>query len=352
MNIYLDNGYLDIKAVRAYMSKKNLVYAFIWGSRGIGKTFGLFSDVLDKHEKFMMLRRTKVQTDLITNDKFSPFKAINTERGSNIRPFPLGSGMYGFYHSEWDPVKSKWLKTGDEIGIAAAVSTAGNIRGYDGSDIDVIIYDEFIPKKAERPIKGEAGLLFDTIETVVRNRELQGKICQFIALSNSNDVDNPYFLELDLVNRALKMSQSKHDQVYENQKKRLLLLCINESPIARKKKDTSLYQLTAGSDYERMALDNDFVEVDTGSVKSLDLRHWKPEVALGGICLYKSTQYRGKWYVSQYTPKQVPRTYTTSEISLERFRFKYGTLYNAYINDDITFEDHQCEYLFTVYLKT
>lgn len=260
--------------------------------------------------------------------------------------------MYGFYNSVFDPDTKKLKKVGEELGLAIPVSTSGNIRGYDGYDIDFVFYDEFIPIKSERPIKGEANLLFNTLETIGRNRELLGKKpLMFMALANSNNVDNPYFLELGVVNRALRMTASGDNEIYENRNNGMLMIAVNKSPISSRKKETSLYQLTGdASSFAKMSLDNDFVDVNTNNVKSLDLKHYDPLVNIGGITIYRSKDKKKGYYVSEHC-KGSPAHYSTAEIDIERFRRKYVYLYIAYMNENITFENHLTEYLFQVYNK-
>lgn len=352
INLFEPSGYLDIPSIRKYMEDNDIVYTFIWGSRGIGKTYGVLREQvkrnLDHNEKFIMLRRTKTQVDLITNEKFMPFKALNADYHTMYRPFSIGSGMYGFFDSVMED--NKYVKVGEEIGLAMAVSTSGNVRGYDGHDISFAFYDEFIPLKSERPIRGEADLLFNTLETIGRNRELRSdKPLYFMGLSNSNDVDNPYFLELGIVDRALKMSRSDNNETWIDRKRGLMLICVNRSPISALKKDTALYRLTAGTDFSKMALDNEFVNVSTSAVRSMDLKHYDPVAALGGICIYKR-KGANTYYVSEHVKGQ-PRRFSTAEIDLERFRNKYLYLYSAYMQDRVYFETHAVEYLFQVYLN-
>ena len=352
LELFEESGYLNIPAIRKYMEENQIVYVFIWGSRGIGKTYGVLLDQIKRNretgEKFIMLRRTKTQTDLITNEKFMPFKTLNHDYDLTYRPFSIGSGMYAFFESAEEDGKVK--PVGEEIGLAMAVSTSGNVRGYDGYDISFAFYDEFIPLKSERPIRGEADLLFNTLETIGRNRELQsGKPLYFMGLSNSNNVDNPYFLELGVVDRALKMGSSSNNEIWIDRKRGLMLICVNKSPIAERKKDTSLYRLTAGTDFQKMALDNEFVNVTTQSVKSMDLKHYDPLVTIGGICIYKR-KGTNQYYISSHI-KGNPKRFSTAEIDLERFRVKYTYLYSAYIQDRILFEKHADEYLFQIYMK-
>lgn len=347
-NLFNDAGYINIPDIRKYMKKNHIPFCWMWAGRGTGKTYGVLKYQIEHNEKFMFVRRTDKQIKLIMNPQYMPFKALNMKEGCNIQPRSIGAGMYGFFHCSTED--GKLIYHEPMIAPAAAVSTVGNIRGFDGTDLDAMFYDEFIPIKGERPLKNEASNLFDLYETVNRNRELEGRDpLWFIGASNSNNPDNPYFTELGVLNRALKMGMSQDNEVYVNKRSGFMLLCVNRSPISAEKKDTALYRLTSGSDYERMALDNEFVNIDTANIQPQNLQHYNAVVAIGGICIYRSKSGR-RWYVSEHI-KGDPERFTTTEINLLRFQRKYDFLRTAYYSDQITFENHLTERLFTVYTK-
>lgn len=348
--LFNDLGYIDIPSIRKYMKKNRLPFCWMWAGRGTGKTYGVLKHELDTNEKFMFVRRTDKQIKLIMNPQFMPFKALNIQEGTNIQPKSIGAGMYGFFHCTNDEESGKLIYHDPMIAPAAAISTVGNIRGFSGDDLQLMFYDEFIPIKGERPIRNEAGNLFDLYETINRNRELRGmEPLYFIGASNSNNPDNPYFTELGVLNKALKMGMSKQNECYINKKAGFMMLCINDSPISEEKRDTALYRLTSGSDYEKMALDNEFVNIDTANIQPQNLQHYNPVVAIGGICVYKSKTGR-RYYVSEHI-KGNPERFSTTEINLLRFQRKYDYLRSAYYSDQITFENHLTERLFTVYTK-
>lgn len=350
-NLFNDLGYLDIPSIRKYMKKNRIPFCWMWAGRGTGKTYGVLKDELTRGEKFMFVRRTDKQIKLIMNPRYMPFKALNIKESTNVQPKSIGAGMYGFFHCDTDPDTGKLIYNEPMIAPAAAVSTVGNIRGFSDDDLQLMFYDEFIPIRGERPIRNEAGNLFDLYETINRNRELDGREpLYFIGASNSNNPDNPYFTELGVLNKALKMGMSHDNEVYINKRSGFMLLCINRSPISEKKRDTALYRLTSGSDYEKMALDNEFVNIDTDNVQSMNLQHYNPVVAIGGICIYRAKNGR-RYYVSEHV-KGDPERFTTTEINLARFQRRYDYLRIAYFSDQITFENHLTERLFQVYTKS
>ena len=91
-------------------------------------------------------------------------------------------------------------------GYTSALSTFSNLRGFDGSNIKILLYDEFIPERHERLIKNEADAFFNVYETINRNRELQGGPPLIaLCLSNSNSLASPIFTALNLVKTLERM---------------------------------------------------------------------------------------------------------------------------------------------------
>jgi len=72
MNIYLESGYLNIAKILG----KKLPFNFIIGGRGTGKTYGALKHVYNTGTRFMLMRRTQAQCDLINKPEFNPFKTL------------------------------------------------------------------------------------------------------------------------------------------------------------------------------------------------------------------------------------------------------------------------------------
>lgn len=91
--LYLHSGYLNWDAVLKY----NVPFNFIVGGRGTGKTYGILKYMSDRKKRFIYMRRTQKQLDIISKPEFSPFKAINADTSSNISPFPITSYNSAFF---------------------------------------------------------------------------------------------------------------------------------------------------------------------------------------------------------------------------------------------------------------
>lgn len=336
MNIYLESGYLNIAKILG----KKLPFNFIVGGRGTGKTYGALKYVYDTDTRFMLMRRTQAQCDLINKPEFNPFKTICRDEDVNITVKPISK-----YNAM--VVEEKGEDVYNVMGYTCALSTIANMRGFDASDVSLLVYDEFIPEKHERALKNEGSAFLNAYETINRNRELQGRDpLQVVCLANAFNLSNALFLELGLVGVAEKMID-KGNNVYINRDRGILLALLNDSNISRKKENTALYKVAGGA-YTDMALKNDFAYNDFSDIKSKSLREYKPLCTVGEITIYKHKSGRG-YYVSEHRTGSAP-VFKSDEVGLLRYRKKYGlTVYSAFMKNCIIFENALAKSLFELY---
>ena len=335
MRILDSNGYLNIKGIRL----AGYPFNFLVGARGIGKTFGKLKDSKLEGRKFMLMRRTQEQANLISNPDMHVFKALNFELGWDITPEKVSKYNSAFIdHQNEDKV----------IGYTCALSTISNMRGFDASDITELIYDEFIPEKHERPIKNEGEAFLNAYETMNRNRELRGlPPIQFFGLANSNDISNPLFEYLGLISTADKMQKSGAD-IFRDDKRGIQLIMLHRSPISAKKADTALYRLAKGTAFVDMALDNSF-RVNKQYIKPLPLVEFIPRCKVGELCIYKHKS-DNILYCTTHSSGVFQNTFTISELDIEHFRTMFSSWYDMYISGNIRFEDVLSEELFKKYM--
>lgn len=184
---------------------------------------------------------------------------------------------------------------------------------------------------------------------MARNRELKGKKpLQVLCLANANDLGNPLFMELGLVNRADKMIRTNQN-LYTDKKRGIMLIILQDSRISAAKRQTALYQLTAGSDYSEMAVANTFSNEEHSTEASRPLKEYTPVCNVGELAIYrhKST---GRYYCSAHQSGSVP-CYSLGEVSKMRFRRRYAGIWEDYLADRIEFENYTVELLLTKMFK-
>ena len=304
----------------------------IVGARGTGKTYGCFRWLIEHKKKFIYLRRLKSQLDECKKDQGNPFKKLNTDLETDIKPFPSG-GTVRFNYTEKDGVNAA---------VGVALSVVANIRGVDYSDYDYIVFDEFISSDGERPIKNEFAAFLNFYETVNRNRELEGKqAVKALMLGNANRIANPYFTGWHCMRRVLNMIRGNQFVWRSDDRTRMIILLL-QSPISEKKQSTVLYQ-NANADFMRMALDNAF-RTDETNIKSEPLKEYIHIVSIGEIGIYEHKTER-KYYVSATTCKQP--YYEAYGITLKMFQHDYYMFRVYYmVNKIFTFESFECELIF------
>lgn len=339
MKLYQDNGYVNIRGI----IELGLPFNFVVGGRATGKTYTSLKTVKEDGVKFLFMRRTQAQADLINKPEFSPFKSVNNDMGWNVVTKPISKYNSAFYYSTEEHPE------GVPIGFTGALSTMSNVRGFDAQDVKVLIYDEFIPEQHERPIKNEGAALLNAYETINRNRELKGAPpLQLLCLANASYLSNPIFIELGLVAKAERM-RKKRQEISIDRKRGIGIFMLTDSPISNRKRNTALYKLTKGSEFERMSIDNDFAQRNYNSVAVRPLIEYKPVVSVGELCIY-SHKSNGKLYVSTHTTGTPPH-YTAGENDLQRFCRAYFWIWSEYMQNNIEFEEILCEILLTKYFK-
>lgn len=343
MRLYDENGYISIANILA----KGYPFNFITGGRGTGKTYTALKYAVENRIKFILLRRTQQQCDIINTPEFNIFRPLNAGEGWNIGSKKISKQNAAFYRTE--EVDGKEVSSGEPLGYTAALSTLSNMRGFDASDVGLLIYDEFCPERHERLIKHEAEAFFNAVETINRNRELTGNppiTC--LCLANSNDLANPIYVSLGILSTIDKM-RSKGREVYENRERGLLVISLKNSPISERKSKTALYRLTEGSDFAGMAINNEFVQDVPSKIRHVPLAECRPIVTVGKITVYKHKN-NSYLYISTHKAGVCPE-FGTDETAIKRFRRAWGWIWEEYMSDKIVFEEYACEILLTKYLS-
>lgn len=336
--LYDENGYLNMR----YVIESDVPFIFVVGARGVGKTYGALKYAVENDIKHILMRRTQAQCDVISKPEFSPYKSINIDCGTDI---DLSVSISKNSHAIMN-----LSKVIPYMGFTCALSTVSNIRGLDASDCELLVYDEFIPEKHERPLKNEASAFFNAYETFNRNRELKGKPpLKVVALANSNDMGNPLFMSLGLVLTVEKMLANGVEK-WVSYDRGIAVFCVSDSKISEAKKDTALYKAVGqDNEFSKMALSNEFSYDDTSREKSRRLIEYRPFVAVGELCIYRHKS-NGLYYVTGHKSGN-PKTYGTSSVELARFQIDYRRLWVQYMSNRIEFENYYHELLFQKYFK-
>lgn len=342
---YLDNGYVDMQ----YMIEHSETFLFSTGGRGTGKTYGCLQYIAEnyndsKEHKFMYVRRRGTEADGISTEATNPFYDLTAVKGSKwykrdvpLKPYKISKDMVAF----------KTAKDSEHvIGYLTALTTFYKIKSIPFPDVDLIFYDEFIPMSGTQRIKSEYETLLQMYETINRNRELDGeKPVKLVAVSNAETIGNAIYIGLKVVNRVLSL-QKEGKSEYHNSDRGISIVLMRNSPISEKKKATALYKLSAGSEYELKALNNNFL-YDDRLVKSIKLSGYIPIVQIGELLIYRH-KTEGKYYCKVGKNAGVPEYLATDE-DIKRMQLGCSSIYRAYIGRRILFESMESQTIFLMY---
>ena len=342
---YLDSGYIDMKSI---IEEPDLPFMFLWGGRGTGKTYGALKWSDDNYnktgERYIYLRRTDRQLDECMRSGNNPFKQLNEDYNMNI--YPLNDKDYGrcYFNAEQND-KGKYIAQGQPHGYMLSLSTIGNIRGLSYTDVGIVIYDEFMKMPTEKNMKNEGHAFADMYESINRNREFMGHDpLKVICLSNANDLANDLFVYYQLVDHVEFMIKHNKYQ-YLDYGRGFALLRFDDSPISKKKADTSLYRFTGKeSSYSKFALNNSFKETEIPTIKPQPLNEYKPLVSINGLYIYEH-KADSRYYVT-YHKSGNPQKYDNSEIDKTRFCRKYMYIWLAHLSENVYFETYEIYRIF------
>lgn len=333
MNIYISSGYLDMASIIESMYP----FIFVPAARGTGKTYGTLKYFIEHNKKILLIRRTKNEADLQAKKDSTSYKAVFNDMGIEDYNCVTSAGGYG----------TVGVGSGDEertVAYVAALNTFASIRGIDFSDIDYIVYDEFIAEPHVRKIKNEGMALANLYESVNRNRELQGRLpVQLICLANSVNMANDTFLYFNLIEHAEQMIQQDEEVRIIGNK---LLIIPQHSPISERKAETALYKAVS-DEYAQMAIHNKFILNDFTYVQKRNLAEYSIQFQVGDLFVYKHKATH-EYYVT-FTRGQTKKTYGNGYADLERFRRDKWRFAGMYLDGNIRFENYRAVVLWEKY---
>lgn len=313
-------------------------FKIIIGPRGCGKTYSVLDymqEVSSAKSKFIYMRRDGTEIDSCASEYGNPFKALNADKGYLVEPFQI-SKFNGFGIQKGE---------GNAIGYGVALSTFASMRSQDFSDVDRIFFEEFIPEKHKRKIKGEGQALLNVYETINRNRELKGeKPVELIMCANGIDLANPILMELRATSIIAKMLANGQRRVTIPERG-LYIELIPRTKVSDLKQKTALYKL-ASDDFSIDALETRFRGADLDYVKkNTNQRSYKPEFKFGDYVIFSNKEH---FYVAE---SGMPCKVEIPERELQRFKMVFGPKYRILRGmGRIYFDDYVTLTLFDAYL--
>jgi hypothetical protein len=330
--MYTPEGWVDFPEIM----KTAPPFIIMMGGRGTGKTYGALKMLIEQNAKIIYMRRTQVQANMVLKEEVNPVKKVMKDLGIDWTLNKVNEVLSVITYGEED----------GKI-LMCALSTMGNVRGFDADEYEHFIYDEFIPDKLSRKMKGEADGFSNAYETINRNREIEGrKPLQAYLLTNSNTILNDILITFGIVTAVARMKKQKRE-VLHIASKGIVVYYLRESPISEKKKQTALYRATAGTSFFDMAISNEFADMGIYNVRNVPLTELRPIVSLGELCFY---EHKSENYI--YVSDKISGSPPKCNIDLiDAFRSTYNFIVLMHCYGELTYQNEVCPVLLTKYLN-
>ena len=344
--------YVEAKPIIMKQLAKCVHVIYLCGGRGIGKTYGALDycrelgmqvedALIDKTNpelnKFIYLRRTAVEAETVASPETCPFKKYNINEGYNINADFLSKLGFGNFYLDKERTK--------HIGYCAALSTFANLRGVDFADCSLLLYDECIPEnKNKHPLKDEGFLFLDMLETINRNRALEGlQEIVVLLLSNPIDLANPFLSQLKLT-PILNSMIFKNQQRYTDRSRSLHIERFKDHPVSKEKEEKSfLYKFAKGTGFNERSLSGDFVDNDLSKIKKVPLSEYSPYLNVENVTVYKHKS-SDIYYISKIFNKA---KFSFSAFEKEKIRAVFYWMYKLLVVEGkVYYDDYNTKVVF------
>ena len=254
------------------------VWYIAWSYRGPGKTTNALWYMVENDHKFIYMKRTKDDVDLICNKsklkdiKFdvSPFATVNRVAECNVKTVSISEGFGGFYDTN-----DNGEAFGSPLGYVVALSKAKSIKGADFSICDYIILDEFIPMPGELIKLKEGESFLEFIRTCSRDRIARGlPPVKIILFANSEDISCPITQTLEIMDQMAEVTASDEPYLYLRSR-RILLHNIKtwEAPAMTDTYESDPLLLSMkGTKWAKKSYEGEFTNNDFSSVEKCNMK--------------------------------------------------------------------------------
>lgn len=355
MRLYDKDGWLDAGHIEEVADRNNISFIVIIGKRQIGKTYNVLKLMLDSDKRFVLLRGVKTELDMLKRNVNSPFEKIKGYDDGRIVFRSETEYTASIARMDCDTIEDEdgneiITETPVNIGMAAALSSIGRIRGFNGDLYSDVVYDEFIPESHLLKVRNGGDAFINMYTTIAGNRELDGrKPLRVWLLANSNNLDNDVLQALQITDVVEKMSlRGEESRMLKD--RGIMVILPDSKQITDKRKKTALYRaIDPNSKVAKMAFENEFAYNDYSDVYACPLQEYKPLMRVGSslVHLHKSDK---TLYVTENMRGKVNKNYSNSDFDKMRFTRDYPEIRSAYLKGRIVFQNMKIKNEFLHYI--
>lgn len=353
------SNYEDINDTYYHILKDLLKYPkawayFVWSKRGPGKTYSALWMCYYNDIKFIYMKRTDKDVNLILkndNQEFdaSPYKDLKRDKNINVVGVKIDDGIGAYYEADNEGEPTKLLC------YVLSFNKVQSYKGFGFADCEFIIFDEVIPQKGERVRRSEGENLLDLYMTVSRDRQKRGRApLKLLMFANAEEISTPVTKELEIVDDIADLNANGQSHLYTDRKMLLHHITNEEVPITESEME-GIYEGMKGTAWFDKAFGGYFSGNDFTNVTKRSIRRSTPLIQL----IYRKHSYyiyynedKEKYYMCS-TPAKCQNVYNLDrENEQKKFYFDFAIdLRDACMNEDFKFEKYSMYDLIINYRK-
>lgn len=346
MNIYTKDGWLDIEHIKQVADRNSINFIIIIGKRQVGKTYGVLKFMLDNDIRFIFTRRVKEELKMVSKGVNSPFEKIKEYKDRIV--FEKSSEYTSeIYRLDQDGEEEKRTL----IGLGTALTTIGNIRGFNGDIYTDWVFDEFIPEEQLFKVRNECDTFLNAHTTINGNRELEGRPClRTWLLANSNNLRSGVLDALKITREVERMSlKGEESRIIKD---RGIMIILPESrAIIDKRKQGGLYKaIGSESKFSRMAYENEFAYNDFSDVGSRPIKEYTALIQYGNIIIHLHKNDKTLYVTHGYAVRPKYK-YEDCESGYNKIRRDFPELKAVFEKGRMSFQDMAVKNIFLTLIK-
>ena len=334
MNLYTSDGWLDVPHINEIADRNDINFIVIIGKRQVGKTYNVLKFMLDEDKRFIFMRRTSTELDMLEHGVNSPFEKIYHNEIAFNKESKYTAEISRFVTENGEDTKKR-------IGMGCALSTLGNIRGFNGDEYSDWVFDEFIPETQLFKVRNERDAFLNAHVTINGNRELEGRRCVRVwLLANSNNLDSGVLEAINISREVERMSLRGEESRLLKDRGILILMPESKAIIEKRLKTGLARAIDKTSPFARMAFGNEFAYNDYTDVRSDLIQAYYPLVTIGNITinLHKCDK---RLYVTDKLKARARREYPLTEAGVRKFNVEYSDVRSAYLQGRVIFNNQK-----------
>lgn len=278
-NEKLNDGYYHL--LNDLLRYPDATIYIVWSERGPGKTYSALWESYYLQIPMVYIKRTNEDLEFISGNigdaDLSPLVPINRDKGTHLKMQMIAKGIAGFYVGEWDDEKSDWMPAGAPYSIGVSLNAIKSIKGYDASNCEWILLDEFIPQAGEIVKKREGEMLLDLYMTCQRDRLERGKDPQkLILFANAEEISTPITRTLEVVDDMAELNANGKRYRYLADRGILLHhITPEECTFRSERSKMGIYKAMTGTDWAKKSFEGLFANNDFSCVKHQKVNGFK-----------------------------------------------------------------------------